>query len=182
MPKLRTRGEIHTLRVRLRHLNRESLWSKPTTNTQARSEFLSAVFITVHVLCLVLPWQLVNSYRLQSNENEGASFFRNVGVCYITLYTAPHPRRVELSRRCIRYTQKYCYVFSMLCTYHVDSYFKFPSTIVQNASVINDNVQSLKCCVCFLECFCNIHNMTGLTKFSALLTFLVRNFAYFYRL
>jgi len=73
-------------------------------------------------------------------------------------------------------------MFSVLCTYHVDSYFKFPSTIVQNASVINDNVQSLKRCVCFLECFCNIYNMTGLKNFSALLTFNVSNFDYCYRL
>jgi len=52
---------------------------------QARSDFLSAIFITIHVLCLVLPWKLVNSYRLQGIENEGASFFRNVGC--VTLHS-----------------------------------------------------------------------------------------------
>ena len=71
---------------------------------------------------------------------------------------------------------------SVLLTYHVDSNLKFPSTIVQNTSVVNNNVQSLKRCVCFLECFCNIYNMTELTKFSALLTFNVSNFDYWYRL
>jgi hypothetical protein len=70
----------------------------------------------------------------------------------------------------------------VLLTYHVDSNLKFPSTIVQNASVINDNVQSLERCVCFLECFCNIHNMTVLINFSALLTFLISNFDDWYRL
>ena len=60
----------------------------------------------------------------------------------------------------------------MLLTYHVDSNFKFPSTIVQNTSVINDNVQSLERCVCFLECFCNIHNMTVLKTISVLLIIL----------
>ena len=70
----------------------------------------------------------------------------------------------------------------MLCTYHVDSNLKFPSTIVQNASVINDNVQSLERCVCFLECFCNIYNMTVLKNFSALFTFRASNFDYWYRL
>jgi hypothetical protein len=35
--------------------------------------------------------------------------------------------------------------------------------------------------VCFLECFCNIHNMTVLKKFSALLAFLISNFDDWYR-
>ena len=70
----------------------------------------------------------------------------------------------------------------MLLSYHVDSNFKFPSTVVQNASVINDDVQSLERCVCFLECFCNIHNMRVLKNFSAFLTFLVIDFDNWYRL
>jgi hypothetical protein len=73
-------------------------------------------------------------------------------------------------------------MFSVLLTYHVDSNFKFPSTVVQNTSVINDNVQSLERCVCFLECFCNIHNMTALKNLSALFTFLVSDFDNWYRL
>jgi len=67
-------------------------------------------------------------------------------------------------------------MLSALLTYQVDCNFQFPSTIVQNAGVINDNVQSLESCVCFLECFCNIHNMTVLNNFSALLNFLISNF------
>jgi len=73
-------------------------------------------------------------------------------------------------------------MFSVLLTYHVDSNFKFPSSIFKNAGVINDNVQSLERCVCFLECFCNIHNMTVLKDFSTLLIFLVSNFDDWYRL
>jgi len=76
------------------------------TNNQARSERLSAVFITVQLVCPVLPFQLVNSYHLQSTEDEGATFLRNVVVCYITRYTAPDARRIESSRRCISYTQQ----------------------------------------------------------------------------
>jgi hypothetical protein len=66
-------------------------------------------------------------------------------------------------------------MFSVLYTYHVDCNLKFPSTIVQNSSVINDNVQSLERCVCFLECFCNTHNMTVLKNFSSLINFLISN-------
>jgi hypothetical protein len=36
--------------------------------------------------------------------------------------------------------------------------------------------------VCFLECFCNVHNMTVLKNFSALRTFLISNFYNWYRL
>ena len=57
-------------------------------------------------LCLVLPCQLVNSYRLQNIEDEDTRFLRNVGVCYITRYTAPDPRIIESSEKCISYTQK----------------------------------------------------------------------------
>jgi hypothetical protein len=35
--------------------------------------------------------------------------------------------------------------------------------------------------VCYLECFCNIHNMTVLKNISALLTFLVSDFHNWYR-
>jgi len=56
-------------------------------------------------------------------------------------------------------------MLSVLSTYHFDGNFQFPSTIVQNPSVINDNVQNLEGCVCFLECFCNIHNKTVLNIF-----------------
>jgi hypothetical protein len=54
----------------------------------------------------VLPFQLINSYRLQSTEDEGARFLRNDGVCYVIRYTAPDRRITESSRRCISYTQK----------------------------------------------------------------------------
>jgi hypothetical protein len=73
-------------------------------------------------------------------------------------------------------------MFSALSTYHVDFNLKFPSTIVQNASVINNNVQRLECCVCFLECFCNIHNITVLKNFSSLITFLMSNSYDWYKL
>jgi len=39
MPMLRTHGDTHTLSIRLRHLNRESLWSKPTTNQSSEIWF-----------------------------------------------------------------------------------------------------------------------------------------------
>ena len=67
-------------------------------------------------------------------------------------------------------------MFSVLLTYHVDCNFKFPSIVARNAGVINDNIQSLERCVCFLEYFCNIHNMRVLKDFSALLNFLISNF------
>ena len=143
-----------------------------TNDEQPSENCHSTVFITIQLVRHVMPFRLVISYRLQSTENEGATFLPNVAVCYITRYTAPDPTRTESSRKCISYTQQLCYVFAVLSTYHVDSNFQFPSSIVQNSSVINDNVQSLEGCVCFLECFCNIHNKTVLNKFSALLTFL----------
>jgi hypothetical protein len=68
---------------------------KKTSNNRAKYEILSAVYITIHVFCHVVPFQLVNSYRLQSIEDEGATFLRNVVVCYITRYTAPDPRIIE---------------------------------------------------------------------------------------
>jgi len=67
---------------------------------------LSAVFIKIQIVCHVLSFRLVNSYRLQSSKDEGATFLRNVGMCYITPYTAPDYRRKEFSERSIRYTQK----------------------------------------------------------------------------
>ena len=97
MTRLRMRGNITTLRIHLRYVFRGSLWSKQTTHNQARSEFLAAVFITIHVFCHVVPFQLVNSYRLQSIENEGATFRWNVVECYITCYTTPEPRIIESS-------------------------------------------------------------------------------------
>jgi hypothetical protein len=44
-------------------------------------------------------------------------------------------------------------------TYHIDGNLKFPSTVVQNTSVVNNNIQSLKCCVCFLERLCNTNKI-----------------------
>jgi hypothetical protein len=73
-------------------------------------------------------------------------------------------------------------MFSVLLTYHVDCNFKFQFTDVQNAGVVNDNVQSLERCVCFVESICNIHNMTVLKNISALLTFLISKFGDWYRL
>ena len=57
-------------------------------------------------LCLVLPCQLVNSYRQQSIEDEEAKFLRNVCVSYITHYTAPDPRSIESTEKYIIYTQQ----------------------------------------------------------------------------
>jgi len=79
---------------------------KTNANNQAKYEFLTAVFIMIHVFCHVLPFQLINIYRLQSIEDEGPSFLRNVRVCYITRYTAPDYRIIESSERCISYTDK----------------------------------------------------------------------------
>jgi len=73
-------------------------------------------------------------------------------------------------------------MFLVLLTYQVGRNFKFPSSIFKNASVINDDVHSLERCVCFLECFCNIHNMTVLKNISALLTFLLSDFHNCHRL
>jgi len=106
MPRLRMRGNITTLRIRLRHVFRWSLRSKQTTNNQTKSELLAAVFIMIHVFCHVMPFRLAHSHRLQITEVECARFLRNVGVCLITRYTAPHPRRTESSRTCINYTHK----------------------------------------------------------------------------
>jgi len=66
----------------------------------------------------VVPFQLVNSYRLQSIEIEGARFLRNVVVCYITRYTAPDgseghhlPRSNATVENAWRHTHSaYCFV------------------------------------------------------------------------
>ena len=62
-------------------------------------------------------------------------------------------------------------MLSVFPTYHVDCNLQFPSPIVQNASVINDNVQSLESCVCFLECPCNIHIKDSVKEFFLLAYF-----------
>lgn len=46
----------------------------------------------------------------------------------------------------------------LLVTYQIDGNLKFPTTIVQNTGVVNNNIQSLKGFICFLERPCNINN------------------------
>jgi hypothetical protein len=58
---------------------------KTNANNQAISDFLTTVFVMIHVFCHVLPFQLITSYRLRSIEDENASFLRNVGVLHYTL-------------------------------------------------------------------------------------------------
>jgi hypothetical protein len=40
-------------------------------------------------------------------------------------------------------------------TYHIYGNLKLPSAIIQDTGIVNNNVQSLKCCVCFFERLCN---------------------------